>query len=109
MYAPKFRSWMTDWERFDEVLNHRMETMAAEAIAEIHGMANKARAEISTPIEEMWASNNAYLHGLLQHQYFPTAAQMASQMAHAQNSYCQPGAGLYGSLGSAFGLFAHSN
>jgi len=42
MYAPKFRSWMTDWERFDEALSYRLDAMEAEAKAEIRAMVEKA-------------------------------------------------------------------
>ncbi len=42
MYAPKFRSWMTDEERFMESLSFKLDRWAEEAHAEIQKMAKEA-------------------------------------------------------------------
>jgi hypothetical protein len=42
MYAPKFRSWMTEEERFMEALSYRLEIMANDAHSEIRKMAEDA-------------------------------------------------------------------
>jgi len=35
MYAPKFRSWMSNWDRFDEALEARLQTQGDEIMADV--------------------------------------------------------------------------
>lgn len=42
MYAPKFRSWMTEEDRFMEALSFRLDRMADDAHSEIRKMAEDA-------------------------------------------------------------------
>lgn len=52
MYAPKFRSWLTDWERFDEALSYNLDLMEADALAEIHAMAEAGRERLRPSLRE---------------------------------------------------------
>ena len=49
MYAPKFRSWMTGWERFDERLEARIAEWEESTRAEIAVMVNEAMRSIYPP------------------------------------------------------------
>jgi hypothetical protein len=46
MYAPKYRSWISDEERRESALNYK----ASVYIAEIKEMADKARQEFAEPV-----------------------------------------------------------
>lgn len=107
MYAPKFRSWMTDWERFEEGLDRRLNIMAEEALAEIHEMAEKAM-----PVKAKTKPADTYnnlLHSLLanQQQVAYNSLNYLNQQRNAlQNVY--PAGDYYGigaaaSLGNIFG------
>jgi len=50
MYAPKFRSWLTDEQRFSEALSYKLDLMASEALKEIHDMAEAAKPQEPKPV-----------------------------------------------------------
>lgn len=108
MYAPKFRSWMTDWERFDEALGHRLDAMEAEAKAEIRAMVKKAmpprREIVTTRIAFAGGGQYGYAGGEGRAEY-PSRDQiimLLNQQANMQNGYPATG-GLLG-LGNVLGL-----
>ena len=87
MYAPKFRSWMSDWDRFDETLAYRLDKMAEEAKREIRESVAAAMPKASEPeVPPFWINN---ISAILQNQYFPTTEQSQRQIAAAQNVYPQ--------------------
>lgn len=49
MYAPKFRHWMSSWDRFQEAQDSRIDSMADAALVEIHKLADEARAAFAPP------------------------------------------------------------
>ena len=94
MYAPKFRSWMTDWERFDESLGIKLDKMAEEIMVEIHAMVQAAMPKEPEPKDSF-----DYLAGLLQARYLPNIQQML-QNAYPQYQYATSG---YNQIGNLFG------
>ena len=95
MYAPKFRSWMTDWERFDESLDAKLDKMAEEIMVEIHAMVEAAMPKEAEP------KPFDYFAGMGQSFYGPlNAAQLQNQLMN--NQYCR-GQGAYNSIGNLFG------
>ena len=68
MYAPKFRSWMTRWERFDEMLEFMLAEYEAAAKVETKKLVALAMADIDkrlpvpTPSLDnlMWAAQNSF-------------------------------------------------
>ena len=95
MYAPKFRSWMTDWERFDESLDAKLDKMAEEIMVEIHAMVEAAMPKEPEPEPEYPFD---YLAGLLQARHLPNIQQL--QNAYPQYQYSTSG---YNQIGNLFG------
>jgi hypothetical protein len=96
MYAPKFRSWMTDWERFDESLDAKLDVMAKDAMAEIHAMVEAAMPKEAEP------KPFDYFAGLGQSSPYCSlnAAQLQSQLMDNQYHGQQ---GAYNSIVTLFG------
>lgn len=63
MYAPKFKSWLTDDERFGMALDYRIDRMVESAKAEIHAMHDDAVRALcpKPPTTPDQAIMNAYL------------------------------------------------
>jgi len=97
MYAPKYRSWMTDDERRESAINYK----ASLYIAEIREMADKARAEFAeplTPVEEKPGMSQFELMQL--YSGFRNAAQQNMAYLNGANLYNQGlGAALYNPFG----------
>lgn len=85
MYAPKFRSWMTDWERFDEALSYKINAMAEEANAEI-GLMTKLAIRVIGPVSQTEHRDLGRLLGELQAQYFPSDYERLRQAVDAHNT-----------------------
>ena len=94
MYAPKFRSWLTDWERFDESLDAKMNAMAEEAMAEIHAMV-----EAAMPKEPEPKDSFDYLAGFAQARHLQNIQQLL-QNSYPQYKYVTSG---YNQIGNLFG------
>lgn len=99
MYAPKFRSWMTSWDRFDEALSYKLNTMAEEAHKEIREMATKAMEEIAPhPLEpvrhdptlEMAAAHWGLLGPYFNTEYINQQQQLLAQCAYSQQQMHGP-------------------
>lgn len=70
MYAPKFRFWLTDQERFSEALDYKLTLMADAALKEIRDMTETAT--LKEPKKEKTLeqieqeSRNAWMNAMLQ-------------------------------------------
>ena len=93
MYAPKFRSWMTDWERFDESLGIKLDKMAEEIMVEIHAMVQAAMPKEPEPKDSF-----DYLAGFAQARHLQNIQQL--QNAYPQYQYLTSG---YNQIGNLFG------
>lgn len=49
MYAPKFQSWLSTWDRFDAALSYQIDTACDAALGEIRKMADKYKEEFANP------------------------------------------------------------
>lgn len=93
MYAPKFRSWMTDWERFDESLGIKLDVMAKDAMVEIHAMV-----EAAMPKEPEPKDSFDYLAGFAQARHLQNIQLL--QNSYPQYQYATSG---YNQIGNLFG------
>jgi hypothetical protein len=59
MYAPKFRSWMSNWDRFDEALEARLQTQGDEIMTDVRRQIAEAMPKEPEP------AYNPYLNDLL--------------------------------------------
>lgn len=97
MYAPKFRSWMTDWERFDEALDARLDAMADSAMTEIRAMVESAMSP-----EPVVPKSQSYMD--LVNALQPMLNSQAAQYDAMRNIYpagAYSGHGIWDSLGLA--------
>lgn len=61
MYAPKLQTWLTNWDRFDMMLDYRIEQSAKVALNEIADLSAKAMAEFAPPVREAQGETQAKL------------------------------------------------
>lgn len=61
MYAPKFRSWMTSWDRFEEARDHKLDEWAKGVQEEIKAMAANAIESIEASLPKPPKPSLAYV------------------------------------------------
>lgn len=87
MYAPKFRSWMSSWDRFEEALEHRLQEQGDAIMADVRRQIAEAMPKEPSPT------------GLRNPYPYPEMLAMLAQDQSAHYQMQQPG-GLLWQLGN---------
>ncbi len=108
MYAPKFRSWLTDWERFEEARDYVLDAWEAEVKGELATMAAHAieSVEAMLPVKPKAVARDPAFNDLsaMLRQYGNSLQPMSPLVSYQQQG--QLGRAFEG-LGGFFGCAAY--